>query len=221
VSTPLLPLFPLGTVLLPGAPLPLRIFEDRYRRLVHDLSELPPAQRRFGVVAIREGREVGEDGVRALHDVGCVALCTDIEAAPDGTFSVRTVGTTRFRLLSLDAELPYLRATVERLAEPAGPVAGLASVVMRRYAEYRTALGGVTGTELTYPELPQDPRLLSYLVAATVVAELADRQAFLAELEAAGRLTLEARWLAREVVLMRQLSSVPAAGMVNVSSSLS
>lgn len=66
-----LPLFPLGTVLMPGAQLPLQIFEPRYVALLRDLlagqDERSPL---FGVVAIREGYEVGDDGVRALHPVG-------------------------------------------------------------------------------------------------------------------------------------------------------
>ena len=61
-----LPLFPLGTVLFPGLVLPLHIFEDRYRRLIQDLLA-GPEPRRFGVIAIREGRETGITGVTALH----------------------------------------------------------------------------------------------------------------------------------------------------------
>ena len=70
--TQTLPLFPLGTVLYPGLLLPLHIFEERYRQLVRDLLERPEP-RRFGVIAIREGRETGGDGVSALHEVGCTA----------------------------------------------------------------------------------------------------------------------------------------------------
>ena len=70
MPTRLLPLFPLPLVLLPGVVLPLHVFEPRYRVLVQALLELPDeAERRFGVVAIRAGREVGADGVRALHAV--------------------------------------------------------------------------------------------------------------------------------------------------------
>ncbi len=64
-----LPLFPLGTVLFPGLLLPLHIFEERYRQLVRDLVR-QPEPRRFGVVAIREGRETGIDGVAALYEIG-------------------------------------------------------------------------------------------------------------------------------------------------------
>ena len=67
--TQTLPLFPLGTVLYPGLLLPLHIFEDRYRQLVRDLLERSEP-RRFGVIAIREGRETGVDGVSALYQFG-------------------------------------------------------------------------------------------------------------------------------------------------------
>ncbi len=67
-----LPLFPLGTVLFPGLLLPLHIFEDRYRKLVRDLLA-GPEPRRFGVIAIRKGRETGIGGISALHEVGCTA----------------------------------------------------------------------------------------------------------------------------------------------------
>ncbi|HEY7880701.1 MAG TPA: LON peptidase substrate-binding domain-containing protein, partial [Streptosporangiaceae bacterium] len=68
-----IPLFPLGTVLYPALLLPLHIFEDRYRQLVGDLLE-GPEPRRFGVIAIRRGRETGIDGVSALYEVGCAAV---------------------------------------------------------------------------------------------------------------------------------------------------
>jgi hypothetical protein len=145
VPSPSLPLFPLGTVLLPGSPLPLRIFEPRYRQLVADLLELPVGKRGFGVVAIREGHEVGPDSVRALYDVGCLALVTDIEESADGTFEVASVGTTRFRVTSLDRERPYLRAAVDWLPEDVGEAANLPAAVSYRYAEYHATLGTLYG----------------------------------------------------------------------------
>lgn len=215
----MVPLFPLGTVLFPGAPLPLRIFEQRYRTMVADLLELPAAERRFGVVAIRQGREVGIDGVKALHDVGCMAMITEIELAADGTSSLESVGSTRFRVLSLDSERPYLRASVEWLPEPAGDIGSLSELVTARYADYREALGGLRGVNLDVAALPTDARLLSYLVAATVIADNPDRQRFLAAYDAAGRLAAEARWLTVEAALLRELSAVPAGRMMEVPSS--
>jgi Lon protease-like protein len=206
--------------LVPGAPLPLHIFEERYRRLMTDLLGLPPADRQFGVVAIREGHEVGVDGVRALHDVGCMALIVSSQAASDGTYDLESIGTARFRLLALDNELPYFRGSVEWLPEPAGEADALVPLVCERYGAYREALGGLRGTTLELPELPTDPRLLSYLVAATVIADLSDRQSFLAEYDAANRLAAESRWLFREATLLRELSAVPAGRMLQAPSSL-
>jgi Lon protease-like protein len=220
VASSLIPVFPLGTVLFPGAPLSLHIFEDRYQTLMADLIEAPKSDRQFGVIAIRSGREVGADGVKALHDVGCVAVLTDIDADPDGSYDIQTVGSARFRIISLDNDRPYLRASVEWLPEPTGEVGRIGEVVRTRYADYRDALGGLRGVSLDLPELPSDPRLLSYLVAATVIAENADRQRFLAEYDAAGRLSAEARWLSVEARLLRELAAVPAGRLLDVPASL-
>jgi Lon protease-like protein len=216
VAAPLVPLFPLSAVLFPGAPLALHVFEDRYRTLVADLLAAPEDDRRFGVVAIRSGHEVGVDGVGALYDVGCMAVLTRVQPADDGTYDVETVGSARFQVVSLDAERPYLRACVEWLSEPTGPVGGLAETVAARYAAYRDQLAALRGVSFDDPELPQDPRLLSYLVAATVIADTPDRQEFLAEADAAGRLAAEARWLARETALLRELSAVPGGRLLDV-----
>lgn len=219
MAAPLIPLLPLGTVLFPGAPLSLHVFEQRYRTLVADLQSLPVDERRFGVVAIRAGREVGIDGVKALHDVGTMAVITDLQLAADGTSDLQAVGSTRFRVNLLDSERPYLRASVEWLPEPAGDVGGLSAVVTQRYADYREALGELRRVNLDVPELPDDARLLSYLVAATVIADNVDRQRFLAEYDAAGRLAVEARWLALEARLLRELSAVPAGRLLEVPAS--
>lgn len=220
----MIPLFPLSTVLFPGVPLALHIFEARYRTLMADLLELPVDQRRFGVIAIRSGREVGEHGAKALHDVGCMAVITSIEASADGTYDLESVGSTRFRLLSVDSDVdserPYLRGTIEWLSEPAGKLGALADIVTQRYADYRRALGGLRGVNLEIATLPTDARLLSYLVAATVIAETQDRQRFLAETDAAGRLAAEARWLSLEAALLRELSAVPAGRLLDLPSSM-
>jgi Lon protease-like protein len=116
----LLPLFPLSTVLFPGLRLPLHIFEERYRLLVAHLRA-QPEPRRFGVIAIRQGREVGADGVTALHEVGCVATVRQIVPHADGRFDLAAVGTERFRLLRVDDSLPYFRGEIELLADEAVP----------------------------------------------------------------------------------------------------
>ena len=67
-----LPMFPLNAVLFPGMSVPLRVFEDRYRALVHHLLRVDdPTERVFGSVGIREGYEVGEHGAQWLFRIGC------------------------------------------------------------------------------------------------------------------------------------------------------
>src|SRR6202022_4562335 len=137
----MLPLFPLSTVLFPVMRLPLHIFEERYRVLGTDLLA-KPEPRRFGVIAIRTGREVGADGITALHEVGCVATVRQITPHPDGRFDLATVGTGRFRLLRVDDSLPYFQGEVEPLTDEAASGAGEAEAfaVSRVQAGFRAYL---------------------------------------------------------------------------------
>ncbi len=208
-----LPLFPLGLVLMPGLLLPLHVFEERYRILVAELLELPEEARRFGVVAIRQGREVGADGVTALHDVGCVARLRRATALEDGRYEIVTSGAERFRLVGLEDDRPFLTGLVEWLPDELGDrdeAALLEAAVRAAYGDYLVALASASGQELDAPELPDDPLVLSYLVAASVVVDLEVRQSLLAEPDGAARLSAERRLLRREAALLRALSSAPS-----------
>src|SRR4051812_43493059 len=94
-----LPLFPLNTVLFPGMPLPLHIFESRYREMITVCSR---DERPFGVVLIREGQEVGEPA--EPFTVGTMARIVGVDRLPDGRMNIVTVGTQRFRLLNHSAD---------------------------------------------------------------------------------------------------------------------
>jgi Lon protease-like protein len=204
-----LPLFPLGTVLVPGLVLPLNVFEPRYRQLVADLLAVPEERRVFGVIAIREGHEVGEQGARALYPVGCTAVVREVSQTPDGGYELVTSGAVRFRLHGVDdaAGTPYLTGLVSSLDEPDGEgadVAGLARRVGLRFAAYREQLGAEqTG-------LPQSPRVLSYLVTAGMLLDLADRQSLLEQPDTASRLRAALHLLGRERVLLERLRAVPS-----------
>jgi uncharacterized protein len=207
-----LPLFPLGTVLYPGLVLPLHIFEDRYRQLVRDLLD-GQEPRRFGVIAIREGRETGIGGVSALHEVGCTATVREIAEGDDGQYDIVTVGTDRFRLHDLDDSLPYLVGEVEMLDEPAGDEAAAAlaaSAVQRAFRAYLNVLADRGAATINVPDLPDEPILLSYLVAASMIIELIDRQGLLAQPDAVRRLSVERVLLARETAILRELGTTPA-----------
>lgn len=207
-----IPLFPLGTVLFPGLLLPLHVFERRYRDLVRDLLTAPDEQRRFGVVAIREGREVGADGIRALYPVGCVARLRRVDPYDDGRFDIVSTGAQRFRLLSVDTALPYLRAEVELLDEAPGEAADAAAAGVRALFEvYRRAVGAQPADDL-----PTEPDVLSYLVAATMVLDLPDRQILLEQPDTTLRLRQELRLLRRETALLGLLPSLPGVELTRV-----
>lgn len=207
-----IPLFPLGTVLFPGLLLPLHVFERRYRDLVRDLLTAPDEHRRFGVVAIREGREVGADGIRALYPVGCVARLRRVDPYDDGRFDIVSTGAQRFRLLSVDTALPYLRAEVELLDEAPGEAADAAAAGVRALFEvYRRAVGAQPADDL-----PTEPDVLSYLVAATMVLDLPDRQILLEQPDTTLRLRQELRLLRRETALLGLLPSLPGVELTRV-----
>lgn len=212
-----LPLFPLGLVLFPGLVLPLHVFEERYRLLVRELLELPEDERRFGVIAIRQGREVGADGIEALYDVGCVAHLRRTEAYEDGRFDIVTTGTARFRLGELDASGPYLAGQVEVLPDEMGdaPEAPLLDRAVRAaFADYLVALAGASGDEIEVPDLPDSSLVLGFLVAATTALDLDERQRLLALADGGTRLRAELALLRREATLLRHLAAAPAPELV-------
>jgi uncharacterized protein len=208
----MLPLFPLGAVLYPGMLLPLHIFEERYRQLVRDLLDRPDP-RRFGVIAIRRGRETGVDGVQSLYEIGCTATVRRIDKHEDGRFDLITVGTARFRLLGLDQTLPYLQGEIEPLADEvvdpaaAAPIARAVQVAFRSYLDALTEWGGAT---VSVQDLPDEPVFLSYLVAASMVIDLPERQGLLAEPDTVRRLNAERALLSRETGMLRTTTSRPA-----------
>jgi len=213
-----LPLFPLSTVLFPGMRLPLHIFEERYRLLVADLRA-QPEPRRFGVIAIRQGREVGAHGITALHEVGCVAEVRQITPHPDGRFDLATVGTERFRLLRLDDSLPYFQGEVEPIEDEPAPAAGegpgeaeafAVSRVQAGFRAYLNALADRGGGVIDVAELPDEPLLLSYVVAAAMIIDLPERQSLLAAPTTLNRLRLERALLVRETAMFQATTSRPA-----------
>ena len=229
--TEALPLFPLGhTVLFPGVVLPLHVFEERYRELVRTLvAQEDPGPRRFGVVAIRQGWEVGADAVEALHGVGCAAELRRVSRYPDGRFDIVAVGSDRFRLLGVDRTTrPYLVGAVEWLPgdpPPGAEAAALARAVGTLFGEYASATAILRRTDAgpaPLPELPDDPAELSHLVASSAVLTLEDRQALLEAPTVPARLRAELRLLKRETTMVRRLRALPVPiGELQVTQSLS
>jgi hypothetical protein len=206
-------MFPLNAVLFPSVAVPLHVFEDRYRALVHSLLKIPDKSARlFGVVAIREGYEVGEHGAQSLHRIGCVARMTSVEPHPDGSFDIEVVGIRRLRLDRIDTSAAYLVGTVESLDDAPDDDAARheARAALRVFADYRDQLSSLRGGSVLDGPLPKDPTLLSYSLAATCLLTLGERQALLEEDNARDRLILLRLALKEEMRAMRAVPSLPA-----------
>ena len=198
-----LPLFPLRVVLFPGRPLPLHIFEERYRQLLADVLE---GDRRFGVVAIRRGAEVGS--AAEVFDVGTVAEIEGVEHHDDGRADITTRGVERFRIVEMCHQRPYLSARVLRCAEVGasnGEVDAPAAVLRRILGPYLADLGA---PQELLERLPHRPSELTWLAAAALQVDVADQQRLL-ELDGVGeRLAAATRMLRREFGIMRHLGAV-------------
>jgi len=206
-----LPMFPLNAVLFPGMSVPLRVFEDRYRAMVHHLLRVEdPIERVFGSVGIREGYEVGEHGAQWLFRVGCRVKMTEVEANPDGTFELVAVGLDRIELEHLDTSGLYPVGHVTPLAETEVSVPDAVTGAARAtYDAYREALLEID-REPPSGDLPRDPAYLSWALAALAPLTLAQRQALLEAEEAEERLRMVTDVLRAELRTMRAFPSVPA-----------
>ena len=208
-----IPVFPLSHVLLPGLPLPLHIFEPRYRQLLCDVRTDKSAGS-FGVLALRHGSEAGPCERPDVADVGTLAEIVEVEAGDDGTSDLLTIGSRRFQVDELLDGAPYLRARVTWLDEQDGDLRPSQLVVARRlFADMSALLGELTGRERS-DDLPQDATLLSYHLAGHLPISAPDRQALLAEPTTAARLHRLISTLRREIQLLQATSSVAIAPSV-------
>ena len=188
-----LPLFPYTLVLFPGAEVPLRFFEPRYRKMCEDIIGVTNS---FGVVMARP-ESVFEEEVP--FDIGTVARIAEHARLPDGQWLVQTIGTVRFKVLELGLRRPYLTADVEIVEETAGndlrayAIRDAAIGKLRRLFALRTEF-----EEQPLPvniDIPEDPGRASYEIASVMGLRL-DAQQRLLEIEADDdRLAAEVRLL--------------------------
>jgi uncharacterized protein len=204
------PLFPLGTVLLPGASLPLHIFEPRYRRLTVDLVTGAVPRRTFGVIAVKQALDAAEE----THDIGCTAVLQEARRLPDGRFDIVTRGEKRFRLLDIDrTSAPYLVGSVEWVPDDDPPAEDvtllplLARSAREAHRQYCTAAW--QHEDWDEPADDVDVAALPHLLAADCLLTLEDRQALLEQCDPVDRLRLVRRLLVRETAFLRTLRAVP------------
>lgn len=174
-----MPLFPLNTVLFPGMPLPLHIFEERYKEMIaHCLQNDEP----FGVVLIKEGRE--ESGPLAEpFEVGCVAQIEHIRPLEDGRYDLIAVGRERFRIVSLKHHRSYLVGMVDMFpleTEKPNLLVRLGKHLRPLIQRYLEAISEISGADLEAAQLPTDPLAIGYLGASLLQLPPLQKQNFLA-----------------------------------------
>lgn len=204
-------MFPLNAVLFPGVSVPLTVFEDRYRALVHHLLRVEdPAERLFGSVGIREGYEVGDHGAQSLFRVGCRVQLTDVEAHADGTFSIVAVGLERIELERLDTTGTFpVGHVVERPEEPTVVPQEIVDRARATFTAYRMALTDISSDPYD-GRLPKDAVYLSWTLAAVAPLPMHERQQLLEAEDAALRLSMVTELLRDELRAMNVIPSLPA-----------
>ncbi|HEX7976742.1 MAG TPA: LON peptidase substrate-binding domain-containing protein [Anaerolineales bacterium] len=213
-----LPLFPLQTVLFPGMPLHLHIFEERYKRMMRLCLE---SRQPFGVVLIRQGSEA-LGPLAEPYQVGCTAQVTQVQRLDEGRLNLVAVGKERFRILSLDKEAqPYLIGSIQ----PFPLVISDAQQVMQegkrlrfwidRYLQTLTDAGkGPANLQ----SLPDDPISLAYAAAAIIPVQPLQKQKVLEQETAFGLLDGVKDIYRKEIALLKAMLSGRAEEMGSFSS---
>jgi uncharacterized protein len=198
-----IPIFPLNTVLFPGAPLHLRIFEERYKKMVNLCLQ---EQRPFGVALIRNGMEAYGPLAEPFH-IGCSAEIVHVEPLNDGKLNLIAIGKERIRILTFDSVTqPFLmgKAKIYPIlnSDPAG-AAEQASMLRSQFEQLIILISRAGGSQFDLTHLPQDGVSLAFLAAAVLQISPLEKQELLS-MEQTGKLIHQLRSLyRRELALMQ------------------
>jgi ATP-dependent Lon protease len=166
-----LPLFPLAVVLFPGVPLPLHIFEPRYRQMLEDVQARDSL---FGLCYFDGSTSTQERP--AVGSTGCVARVTNVHSLPDGRSNILTVGLIRFRIEEyVESDHPYLVTRVsyfEDEAENEEVLQQSSREVAETFTRIARAVRTINDERANLPDISDtDPERLSFLVAAAMEVE--------------------------------------------------
>lgn len=208
-----LPLFPLNVVLFPGMPLPLHIFEPRYRLMIGRCLE---GDRAFGVAQLIEGEE-GQSGTVPTN-IGTVAQILEVSPFADGRMNLQTIGTRRFNIISTREMDEYLVATCEWLEEEPEEdgiwrIADRTRRILSRYFE-SMSLNTQLSVELGQLDIPHDPYSLSMFIAAIMALPPDQKQQLLEMTSTQDRLELEEFLLERADIVQRAYAKHAAYGYI-------
>jgi len=204
-----LALFPLQTVLFPGVPLPLHIFEPRYRLMIrHCILHNEP----FGVVLIRQGVEA-LGPLPEPYRIGCTASIVRLEHLPDGRMNLLAVGEERFRIFALDRSQPYLKAQVEVMPMEEPQTLSVVRSIhhLRAWVKaYLALIGRLTDEtlDLSALSLPDDPLPMLYMAASLLQIPLVEKQDLLESETSAHLLHKITRLYRREMLLLWHIKSI-------------
>jgi ATP-dependent Lon protease len=174
-----LPLFPLSVVLFPGVPLPLHIFEPRYRQMLEDVRA---GNNLFGLSYF--DASTSQQEFPALGSVGCVAKVTDTQTFPDGRSNILTVGVIRYRIEEyVDRGDPYLVARVnyfEDEPDDSEAVGESSREVAETFTRIARAVRTINDERVNLPDIADtEPQRLSFLVAAAMEVDTDVKQELL------------------------------------------
>ena len=203
-ETGTLRLFPLNTVLFPGAVLNLHVFEERYRKMIAECLDTGEA---FGVVLIRDGEEASDPAVTP-HDVGTTAEIAEVTPLPAGRYYISTTGGRRFRIENIVSRDPYLLAEVEFFDDDEEDTDARASELTHRvlgeFREYVRLLVAFSGATQEV-DVPNDPIDASYVVGDALQVADGLKQRLLELRTAEARLAAELGFLRRLLPQLRSL----------------
>ena len=196
-----LPLFPLNVVLFPGGYLPLHIFEERYRLMMRHCLD---GDRRFGVVLISSGSDVGDPAVPEA--VGTIAKIDEVRTLDDGRMLIGVMGERRFRIVEIVEQLPYITAEVLPLEDDAFPVVdeGLVAEVRQAAKQHIQSFMALRGEWIERPVLPTDPVQLRYSVGSQLQGEVIGKQGILEADDVSNALRLALRLLNEESAELKE-----------------
>jgi uncharacterized protein len=195
-----LPVFPLGTVLFPGMPMPLHIFEPRYRQIMmdHGDDEMP-----FGVSLIKSARESGRDWVS--HPVGTAASILERRQRADGRWDLVIEGQRRYRVVEMNHSRAYDVATIEWLDDILGDpteAEALLRIVSAQFQRYVNGVTRLTRRRFTGVDMIDDPVRASYDLTARLPLHTWERQRLLETETVVDRLSELSLIVERELALL-------------------
>ncbi|MEE2909791.1 MAG: LON peptidase substrate-binding domain-containing protein [Candidatus Poribacteria bacterium] len=207
-----LPLFPLNVVLFPGNILPLHIFEERYRTMIHECLQ---EDSEFGIILAKGGRVIGDS-----YSIGTAVKIIDSDIMEDGRMNIMTVGQYRFEVQEITCQTPYLEALVDPISTnlPIDPTR-LQALISRasELCETYENLLAETVTDWEVPKsLPERPFHLACHIATRLQITLIEKQRLLEIFSVDQMLIKEIKILQYEiqrrkatVIAERQFKSIP------------